>query len=159
MTEDFNSVSKTLKSKVYSGFTLLELLLVIAIIGVLAGLFISTFPNSQRQARDTQRKSDIKQYQTAMELFANKNNGNFFADGGTHNITSHTGATELNLSITPDDPLGGTNHYQLYSTTTAYVLFATLEVKPSPTTTNYFVVCSTGVSKLVTTAPSSSTCP
>lgn len=57
------------------GFTLVELLVVISIIGVLASLVLVSFTGSQKQARDTQRKSDLKQYQTSLENFANINGG------------------------------------------------------------------------------------
>lgn len=56
------------------GFTLIELLIVIAIIGILAGVVASTFVNSQRRGRDAQRKSDLKNIASALELFYNDYN-------------------------------------------------------------------------------------
>ena len=54
-----------------SGFTLIELLVVIAIIGGLASLLVPNFMAARERARDTQRKSDLKQIQNALELYKN----------------------------------------------------------------------------------------
>ena len=42
-----------------SGFTIVELLIVIVIIGILATLVIVTFSGVQQRARDSERKTDI----------------------------------------------------------------------------------------------------
>src|SRR5690349_1798690 len=43
----------------HSGFTIVELLIVIVIIGILATLVIVTFSGVQQKARDSERKTDI----------------------------------------------------------------------------------------------------
>ncbi len=57
------------------GFTLIELLVVIAIIGLLSTLAVVALNNARMKARDARRVSDIKQIQTALELFYNDASG------------------------------------------------------------------------------------
>lgn len=101
------------------GLTLIELLVVITLIGILSGLLVTIInPVGLRaKARDSQRKSDLKQIQTALELF--------FADNRTYPASSAvcpsgvcswirlTGADVLSTSLTgggylntvPRDPI------------------------------------------------------
>ena len=54
-------------------FTLIELLVVLAIIGILATLAVVALQQARQNARDSKRMADMKQLQTAMELFFNEN--------------------------------------------------------------------------------------
>ena len=56
------------------GFTLIELLVVVAIMGMLAALAVIALNNARARARDARRVSDIKQIQTALELYYLDNN-------------------------------------------------------------------------------------
>lgn len=69
------------------GFTLIELLVVIAIIGLLATLAVVALNNARSKSRDAKRVSDIKQIQTALELFYLDQNG-YPDDSGTLGATS-----------------------------------------------------------------------
>ena len=62
------------------GFTLIELLVVVAIIGTLTGLATVNFQDARERARDAQRKGDIKQIQTAMELYKNDQSAQHYPD-------------------------------------------------------------------------------
>jgi len=58
------------------GFTLIELLVVIAIIGLLSTLAVVALNSARQKSRDSKRVADIKQVQTALELyFADSTNG------------------------------------------------------------------------------------
>src|SRR5690606_24488036 len=48
-----------LKKTYQKGFTVVELLIVIVVIGILAALVLNTFAGIQQKARDTERKTDI----------------------------------------------------------------------------------------------------
>jgi len=61
-----------MKSK--KAFTLIELLVVIAIIGILTTIAVVALNNARAKARDAKRIADVKQVQTALELFFNDNN-------------------------------------------------------------------------------------
>ena len=52
-----------------SGFTIVELLIVIVIIGILATLVIVTFSGVQQRARDSERKTDINAIAGQLEAF------------------------------------------------------------------------------------------
>ena len=54
--------------KKQTGFTIVELLIVIVVIGILAAITIVTYGGVQDRARDTRRISDIKSIQEAIEL-------------------------------------------------------------------------------------------
>ncbi len=56
-----------------SGFTIIELLIVIAIIGILATLVLTNFQGAQAKGRDTVRKSDINSLYQKLEEYYNEN--------------------------------------------------------------------------------------
>src|SRR2546430_17534211 len=57
-----------------SGFTIVELLIVIIVIGILAALVLVTFTGVQQKARNTERQTDIKAVASHLEVY-NAQNG------------------------------------------------------------------------------------
>jgi len=57
------------KIKLNSGFTIIELLIVIAIIGILATMIIAGVEHMQTKSRDTRRIEDMNQISKALELY------------------------------------------------------------------------------------------
>lgn len=98
---------KTLPGK--KGFTLVELLIVMSIIGVLATIVIGSFASSQMRGRDAQRKSDLKQISSSLEIYYNDHGkypdalpawGSEFTDGKTSYFKT-----------LPGDPSNGYNYF------------------------------------------------
>ncbi len=57
----------------YKAFTLIELLLAMAIMGILAVMLIGNFNTTMKRGRDAQRKNDLSQLQKALELYYEEN--------------------------------------------------------------------------------------
>ncbi|MFI5240159.1 MAG: type II secretion system protein [Candidatus Saccharimonadia bacterium] len=125
-----------------SGFTLLELLIVIVIIGILAVLIVPNLTQGPQRARDAQRKSDLRNTKTALETYFNDNNvyppgsgTSGFAGLATYLVPSY-------MKTLPVDPKGGTLAAPIYQYTatpascttacTSYTLQATLENTKDP---------------------------
>lgn len=67
---------RSLKYKRQEGFTIVELLIVIVVIGILAALVITTFTGIQQRARNTERETDIKAIHGQVEAY--------YADNGRY---------------------------------------------------------------------------
>lgn len=94
------------KPKPKSAFTLIELLVVIAIIGILATVSIISLTNARAKSRDAKRAGDMKQIQTALELFFNDKNryptAEEWSTGQIYSTTSN--ATSTYMQIIPSAP-------------------------------------------------------
>jgi prepilin-type N-terminal cleavage/methylation domain-containing protein len=90
-----------LKQKYQRGFTIVELLIVIVIIGILAALVLNSFSGVQAKARDTKRQTDIRAISSQLEAWYNgSGNGSYPSNGaaGTAYASGATaGATSVNL--------------------------------------------------------------
>ncbi len=114
-------------SKNSRGFTLIELLTVIVIIGVLTGLLTVSYLSVRQRGRDAQRKSDLKQIQSALEFYRADNDtypptATFAACGGVFS----SGTTTYMQKI-PCDPLSAGPYSYSYLSATTYILNACLD--------------------------------
>lgn len=66
-----------------SGFTLVEIMVVIAIIGMLTNLILTGLGVARSKGRDAKRKADLKQMQTALDLYYNTYNAYPSTGGST----------------------------------------------------------------------------
>ena len=88
-----------------SGFTLIELMIVIAIIAILAAILIPNFLHARSEAQTSGCEGNEKQIATALEEYAVDNNGKYV--GGS--VTSTLLGT-LYLGVTPSDPVNSSNY-------------------------------------------------
>src|SRR5258706_5196864 len=92
------------------GFTLLELLITVTIMGVLSALGVFAYSPAQPRARDAKRKSDLLQYKNALEVYATKNNGFYPSRTDANTVqASTTVCSDLGIAGCPEDPLFGNN--------------------------------------------------
>lgn len=70
------------------GFTIVELLIVIVVIGILAALVITTFNGIQQKGRDTERQTDIKALHGQLEAY--------YAQNGRYPTSNDLGTNSAN---------------------------------------------------------------
>lgn len=73
------------------GFTLIEMLTVIAIIGILSSVVLASLMTARTQSRDKVRVSDVEQARLAFRLYAEKNAGTY--------PTSAVGGSEIGVNV------------------------------------------------------------
>lgn len=112
----------------YQGFSLVELLVVMAIIGLLASISLVALGQARGKARDAVRKSDGVTFRKALDLYASDNAGSYphGNSGGTgsgcHSVGNPNSETDIQclrdflvpnyMPSIPDDPSNppGTNY-------------------------------------------------
>ncbi|HLL60095.1 MAG TPA: prepilin-type N-terminal cleavage/methylation domain-containing protein [Candidatus Nitrosocosmicus sp.] len=134
-TKHQTSIIKHLSSN--KGFTLIELLVVIAIIGSLSALLVPNFMGARERARDTQRKSDLKQLQKGLELYKlDQNPPTYPQEKDLPAVGSkweNTTTNSVYMNKFPGDPkVTPAYSYALGSDVLTYTLVACLENKADP---------------------------
>lgn len=116
------------------GFTLIEVLVVIAIIGILIGLSTVAFQAARKAGRDTKRRTDLNEIRSNLEVYR--------TDCGTYPSSlnfegSLTGVQttcsgNIYMSKVPQDPTPNSQgYYYLQSGSNSYQLCAHLEQAPT----------------------------
>ena len=98
-----------------SGFTLVELLVVMLILGILAAIAIPAFFNQRDKAQDADAKVEARTAETAMETYSTDNGGDYTgADAGDlHAIEATLPGVGGSLAVSYP---GGTALYRVTST-------------------------------------------
>ncbi len=100
------------------GFTLIELMIVVAIIAILAGILIPNFVNARSQAQTAACESNLRSIATALELYYADNQVYPTASGASVQPALFTVNNVSYLNNTPKDPAAqsGTATYALTTT-------------------------------------------
>jgi prepilin-type N-terminal cleavage/methylation domain-containing protein len=155
------------KSLKFKGFTLIELLVVIAVIGLLSTLAVVALNDARAKSRDTRRKADLKQIQTALNLYydtygnyietgsgcgsGGNGNGWFNYVGGAYTKSTVQCLVDAGfLSKEIIDPTGGRSSsptngytYMKYHNANKVYIYAKLETLPQDTTATDGTACAT----------------
>lgn len=102
------------------GFTLLEMLVVISIIGILMAIGAVSFSTAQQKGRDAKRRGDVKAMQNGFEQYYASNASAY----GTCNVMRAD--TTIFPGGAPTDPKSG-NNYGCSDLTNGYCLCAELD--------------------------------
>lgn len=112
------------------GFTLVELMVVMTIIGILVAISTSAFLGAKRSARDSERKTDLEDIRSALEIYRTDclSYPDSIPFGQIWTATCQS-ASNTYMSQVPQDPLNGSRAfgYVYQRSGTTYRLCAYLE--------------------------------
>ncbi len=137
----------SLQRKHGAGFTLIELMVVMAILAILVGIGAGSFTSSQRKSRDSTRKANLKAMATALELYY-LDKGIYPSDDGgggmkgcgaddaptvcaPNSIFQDANGT-IYMQQFPTDPSPAQKYYYISPATNQYKIYAHLENLQDP---------------------------
>lgn len=123
------------------GFTIVEMIAVLAILAVLSSVGISSFAAAQRKGRDARRKSDVELIRAAIEQYRSNNNVYPASLGTSICDASPCNSTNTYLQTVPLDPLPPGSYWYLRNSPNDYYLCTALTTPPSPVSSCGAVAC------------------
>lgn len=121
--------------KMQKAFTLLEILVVIAMLGILATIIMTSYVSTLKKGRDSRRKQDLEQVGRALELYYFENNAyptmrpEVSARLTWGESLENSAGTKFYMKRLPQDPSHADDIYYNYDSTdgTYYKLYSCLE--------------------------------
>lgn len=150
-----------------AGFTLVELIVVMMIIGVLASLLLVNFQGARQRSRDSVRKSDLQQIRNALQIYytdfqvfptntGGSNGGEIQGCGSAGTSTCSWGSpfaagTTQYMNSLPTDPVNSEPHIYRYLQTDGgdgYEIWVRLENASDQDVAQSQLKCDTNVTSL-----------
>jgi len=144
-----------MKIKYEKGFTLIELMVVIAIIGVLTSIIISSLNSSRLKANDTKVKAQLAKVRSHAALYADGNNNNYTASVMATPLLPCTGVMFTDSPSGMNDYTGTASAWpagtllSCQATAGAYAVSANLQQTGLPAASDTWCVDSVGNSKAI----------
>lgn len=142
-------------TKKFLGFTLVELLIVMAIIGILTMIGAGNFTSARIKARDAKRKSDLETIAKSLEAYVNDHNR--YPSSTVNGTIQCTTASEcawgsefsddngtVYAARLPEDGVGGASYTYNSSSGNSYSLYAFLENENDPSIQTFTPVVACG---------------
>lgn len=114
----------------HAGFTLIEMMIVIAVIAILIGVVLPQFRGTQDEANIQRARSELRTLATAVESYYIHN-----ANALPAALSNLTSASPRIITTIPDDPFNTTTDYQYF--------------KDSGSPAQYYVILSIGTDRAV----------
>jgi prepilin-type N-terminal cleavage/methylation domain-containing protein len=115
------------KKEGQKGFTLLELMIVIAVIGVLAAIAIPQFMSYRQRGYNTKAKAELKSYYTACQAYFVTNTAN---DCDLTKVSdAFTPSTDVQITTAPNQDMMGSTAYHTSGTKT-YTISSSGNITP-----------------------------
>jgi prepilin-type N-terminal cleavage/methylation domain-containing protein len=112
------------------GFSLLELLVVVGILGILLTFGISSYNTAQKRSRDAKRRGDLKDLQKAAEQYYSICSYEYPANLNTQNIVCANPSIEIMpTNRLPLDPKTGNTYSCIGCSTSSFTICATPELE------------------------------
>lgn len=146
---------KKTKTSLGKGFTLIEILVTITLIGIIAGVLLTSLQGVRASARDAQRKADLETIQSALAMYkstcgkypASVISGTSLVSSGSPGENCVAGV--VFLTMVPKDPIATQNYTYSSPTKITYTISALMEsgqiMQVTPLTTTYFTPTATPI--------------
>lgn len=101
-------------------FTLIEIIVVVALLGLIASAILASLTDAQREARDKRRIADLKSIEQALQLYYSENNAYPTESSGANGNMSTNAVfktlMQKHIAGTPIDPtgIGNATYYYYY---------------------------------------------
>ncbi len=123
-------MNKLFKRNQQYGYTLIEILVVVTIIGLVASISTVSYTILSKQSRDARRKADLEQIRSAIEMYRSNNTSGLYPTGFAmpcNSIVPINDASNTYLSRIPQDPKCPDYKYYFSSDGLTYTVATRLE--------------------------------